>query len=173
MRWMLYAVVVLAALAVIVAVIGAALPKAHVASVTAQLAAPPDEVWRTITEVERFPEWRHGVTRVERIADQHGRTSWAEHSSEGRIPFVVERREPPRVLVVRIADASLPFGGTWTYEIVPEASGSTITITENGEVYNPIFRLVAKFVFGHDRTLRQYADSLGARLGSKERTHGV
>lgn len=173
MRWILMVVLALVALGLIVAAVGAALPTAHVASVSARVDATPEQVWRTITDVARFPEWRSDVSRVELESGDAEPRSWIEHSSNGRIPLVVERSDPPRLLVVRIADPELPFGGTWTYDVAPEAGGSVVTITEHGEVYNPIFRFMARFVFGHHRTLQDYIDALGRRVASAEHRRGV
>ena len=36
------------------------------------------------------------------------------------------------------------FGGTWTFEVVPMPSGSRLTITERGEIYNVIFRTLSR-----------------------------
>jgi hypothetical protein len=73
---------------------------------------------------------------------------------------------PPRALVTRIADPKLPFGGTWTYEISsPPDGGSQLRITEDGEIYNPIFRFVSRFVLGYSRTQEEYLQALGAKFG--------
>jgi hypothetical protein len=68
---------------------------------------------------------------------------------------------------VRIADPDLPFGGTWTYDITPDADGSRLKITEHGEVYNPIFRFMARCVFGHERTMKAYLSALEKKLASE------
>ncbi len=67
-------------------------------------------------------------------------------------------------LVTRIADKDLPFGGTWTYEIAPDNRGTTLTITEHSEVYNPVFRFISRFVIGHTEQIDKYFDSLATRL---------
>jgi hypothetical protein len=78
---------------------------------------------------------------------------------------MVEQAVPDRLLVGRIADANLPFGGSWTYELAPDAGGrTTLTITEDGEVYNPIFRFMSRFVMGHDATIKQYLSDVGKRF---------
>jgi hypothetical protein len=69
-------------------------------------------------------------------------------------------------MVTRIADSKLPFGGTWAYEIVPASNSCTLTITEDGEVYNPLFRFVSRFVIGHTATLDGYLKALSTKLGS-------
>jgi hypothetical protein len=72
--------------------------------------------------------------------------------------------EPPRRLVTRIADEDLPFGGTWTYELEPLGASTRVILTENGEVYNPIFRFVSRFLLGHDATMIVYLDALEERM---------
>ena len=169
MKWLLIlgvVVAVIAALAGVIALIGSRLPRAHVASRAAQVTAAPDAVWQAITDVDAFPAWRSDVSRVERLPDRAGKPAWVEHGRNGRIPFTVERAEPPRVLVTRIADPDLPFGGTWTYEIAPAPAGSTVTITEAGEIYNPVFRFMARFVFGYEATMAGYLAALEKKFAA-------
>ena len=80
--------------------------------------------------------------------------------------MAIERMDAPRVLVTRIAEAGLPFGGTWTYDISPEAAGARLTITENGEIYNTFFRFMARFILGYQGTMRSYMTALEKRLGA-------
>jgi hypothetical protein len=61
----------------------------------------------------------------------------------------------------------LPFGGWWEYVIAPAGSGSRVTITEHGEVYNPIFRFVSRYVMGQTKTLDSYLTALAAKLGDR------
>jgi carbon monoxide dehydrogenase subunit G len=164
MKWLVITLAVLVGLALIVVAVGWLLPVAHTARGQRRLAAPPDTVWRAITDVEAFTSWRPDVTRVERLPDRDGRAVWTEHGSSGSMTIAVERSEPPRTLVTRI-QPGLPFGGTWTYEITPDAGGSLLTITEDGEVYNPIFRFMSRFVFGHEATITGYLTAIQARSG--------
>ncbi|MBI4410578.1 MAG: hypothetical protein HY561_12770, partial [Gemmatimonadetes bacterium] len=76
-----------------------------------------------------------------------------------------EESQPPKRRVVRIADVSQGFGGRWIYELAASRTGTTLTITEEGEVYNPIFRFMSRFIFGQYRTLEQYARDLGKSFG--------
>jgi hypothetical protein len=72
----------------------------------------------------------------------------------------VEVFDPPRRIVTRIDRSERAFGGTWTYELRPVATGTELTITEDGEVYNLIFRTLARFVFGHTATIDAYLRDL-------------
>ena len=99
------------------------------------------------------------------LPERDGHRSYREIGSDGKILYVVEAATPPSRLVTRIADPSLPFGGTWTYELVPAGAGTTLRITEDGEVYNVIFRVMSKYVFGHTATVDTYLRDLGRHLG--------
>jgi hypothetical protein len=169
--WITAALLIAAVAAV--ALIGAWLPRKHVAALETHLPIAPQNLWTILIDIDGFPDWRPDVKRVDTHTVDNGLPGWTEHTSEGRIRFVVDRMDPPRSLVVRIADPDLPFGGTWTYEISPQGRGSSLRITERGEVYNPIFRFVARFVFGHDRTIRLYLNSLERRIAQEGQRHGV
>jgi uncharacterized protein YndB with AHSA1/START domain len=164
MKWTWIALGVIAVLIAAAMLIGWLLPETHRASRQATFQASQETVWALITNVEGFPSWRSDVTTVQRLPDRDGRPVWIEEGSNGRITLAVERSEAPRLLVTRIADPDLAFGGTWTYEISPAAGGSTLTITEDGVIYNPFFRVMARFVFGYESTLAAYLSAAEARL---------
>jgi uncharacterized protein YndB with AHSA1/START domain len=158
----------IAAVIALVAIIGALLPRDHVATVTARIAAPPAAVWGAITDAANFPHWRADITRVDLLPATPTGPSWREHSRNGAITMVVDVAEPPRKLVARIADQGLPFGGKWIYEIEPDGdAASRVTITEAGSVYNPIFRFVSRFIMGHTATIDGYLRALGRRFGAE------
>jgi uncharacterized protein YndB with AHSA1/START domain len=163
MRWIIWIVAAIAIVGALVIIIGYSLPKAHSASRTARVALPPDAVYALLTDVDKYPSWRPGVKALTRQPDRDGRPAWTEEASGMKIPLHFERMERPGLLVSRIADPSLPFGGTWTYRIAPVAGGSEVTITEDGEVYNPFFRFMSRFVFGHTATLDEFVKNLEAR----------
>lgn len=165
MRWVLGTVGVLVAIGLIIYAVGLLLPKSHVASMSARYAASPEALWTTLTDPASFPQWRPGVTRVEILPDENGQRGWREFGSQDAISYRVTQSDRPRRLVARIADANLPFGGTWTYELVPADSGTRLTITERGEVYNPIFRFVSRFVMGYTGTMTGVLRALGTRQG--------
>ena len=171
MKWVLLGLTSLAVVPTLAAFIGSRLASSHRASVARTFPVAADVVWTAITEVEAFPSWRAGVKRIERLPDRNGLPAWIEEGRSGKITLAIERMERPRILVGRIADAKLPFSGTWTYEIVPDGIGSRLTITENGEIYNPMFRFMARFILGYEGTIRSYMSSLEKRLaGSHARS---
>ena len=113
MKWALIAGGVIVSLIVLVVIIGALLPRDHVATVSARIAATPDAVWDMITDVASHPSWRSDVQRVEALPSTTTGASWREHSKNGALTMVVDRADAPRHLITRIADKGLPFGGQW------------------------------------------------------------
>lgn len=162
MKWLIIAIATFIALAGLVLIVGFLLPVTHVASRTTRLKASPQTVWDVIAGP---PDWRPDVRSFNNLPLRDGRQAWTELSKDGRA-ITYERLEsaPPRHMVTRI-DPGQPFGGTWTYEIVPDHDGSLLTITENGEVYNPVFRFVSLVIIGHTATIDAYLKALKAKLG--------
>lgn len=164
MKWTLIIVGALAGIVILVVIIGAMLPKDHVASTSATIPAVPDDVWRAITDVAAAPQWRD-VKSVEVLSTPAQPLRWREVSGFGPITFQQEEAIPPRKFVGRIADTDQGFGGTWTYEIEPVATGSHVTITERGFITNPLFRFMSRFVFGYYGTQEAYLRALGKKFG--------
>ena len=166
MRALLAFLVMLVALLVVIVVVGALLPKKHEAHSTARYQAKPEAVWATITDYKAFPQWRRDVRSVDALPPQNGLPAWREHGGNGDIPYEVVELKPPTRLVTRIADPKLPFGGTWEYDLQPApGGGSVLTITEHGEIYNPVFRFMSRYVMGQHLTMNRYLRSLGRKFG--------
>jgi hypothetical protein len=165
MKWVLIVFTVLAAILILIALIGWLLPKAHTVTREARFHQPPEAVWRAITDIDAMPTWRQGLKSVKHLPDQNGLPAWVETLDSGTIPLATVVSQPPVKLVVRITDPKLPFGGTWTYEIMPIPTGSSLRIREDGEVYNPIFRFVSRFILGQSATIDAYLKSLAKKFG--------
>lgn len=167
MKWILWIFVVLAAILILIALIGYLLPKEHTVTREARFHQPPEVIWKTITDIDAMPSWRQGLKSVKRLPDQNGLPAWVETLDTGAIPLETVASQPPLKLVVRIADPKLPFGGTWTYEITALPAGSTLRIREDGEIYNPVFRFLSRFVFGYTGTVDTYLKSLSRKFGEQ------
>ena len=146
-------------------VVGSLLPREHRATCRANFGASAETLFAVLVDVEAHPSWRTGVKSVRRIEPVDGKPAFVEESSQGSIRFVVEASEPPRRLVTRVADDTLPYGGTWTFALVPGAAGTTLAITEDGFVDPALFRALARFVFGHHSTMERYLADLATKLG--------
>jgi Polyketide cyclase / dehydrase and lipid transport len=136
----------------VILVVGSMLPKGHLVSRKIVVPAKPDPLFALISGP---PDWR--AVKYERLSDG----KWKE---DGITYERVETVAPTRI-VNRIADKTLPFGGAWTYDIAPAGDGSELTITENGEVYNPVFRFVSRFVMGHAATIEKYQKDVLKKFG--------
>jgi hypothetical protein len=160
-------VAVVVGLGTAVVIAGYLLPVKHVATVSATIPATPEQVWTALTTPSEYPTWRPEVATVDTLPSEAGRAAWREKGKDGTISFVVEQAEAPRRLVTRITDKSLPFGGSWEYLVTGDGTGSRVQITERGEVYNPVFRFVSRFLMGHSATASAYLKALGRKYGAE------
>ena len=167
MKWILGIVGGLLGLGLLVYGIGALLPRAHVASRTLVLHAPPQAVWNVITDFASGPSWRSGLLAAEPLPDRDGRPVWRETSDFGELTYEVTRAEPPTLLVTTIVGEDLPFGGTWTYQLTAVDSTCRVTITEDGQIYNPLFRFMSRFIFGYHGTIEHYLQDLARKFGEE------
>jgi hypothetical protein len=121
-----------------------------------------------VRNLDGYPGWWRDVKSSERDSSSVGREVWVQTDAKGQeIPLEVTQSVEPNVLVTSIADDRLPFSGKWTYEIELAGAGSRVTITEEGEVFNPVFRLVAFLFVGHHGTIDRCLESLGLRFGER------
>lgn len=167
MRWVFVALAVIAALVAIVVVGGLLLPVGHVASVRGFVAAPPESVYMAIADVAGGPAWRSDLDEVRVLSSGGEPLRWLEQGRYGAIRYVREEERPHERIVSRIDGTEQGFGGRWTWRLEPEGAGTRVTVTEDGEVYNPVFRFLSRFVFGHYGTMEGYLRDLGRRFGSE------
>lgn len=159
LRWIAFALAGLVALVCVAALVGMFLPRAHRASRSVVYSAPPAAVFAAITDFASFPQWRTDVKAVT-VLSEGGIVRFREEGAHGTITYRVEERTPHSRLVTRIDDPALPFGGTWTFEVKPAAAGSELTITEDGEIYNPFFRVMSRLFFSPYETIDTYQADL-------------
>lgn len=167
MKWLGIVLGVLVALVVIVVIIGYMLPKTHVAVSSAQFHKPAADLFRTITDVATAATWRKDVERIEMLPANGNRIAWREVSNGDVVNYegeIVRAPQPgvPGRFISRIVSKDLPYGGEWIIDVSMNGDVSVVTVTENGEVYNPIFRFVSKYVMGHTATIDGYLRALGA-----------
>ena len=164
MKWALIILGVIAGIAILVALIGAMLPVKHHATRKATFRASPETIYAILAGP---PDWRTGVKSFGLLPDEGGRKRWWEEDNHGqKVTYELLEAAPPHRLTTRIAQPGLPFGGTWTFDVkdIP-GGGSELRIAEDGEVYNIIFRFMARFVFGFTSSIETYLRDLGAKFG--------
>ena len=143
MRWVIWTIVTLVGLVGVMALAGYLLPVGHEASRSAEFNKPPEAVFALVSDLNNYRSWWDG----------------AEVKSE-----VVESVAPTKLVTKVVGETQ--FGGTWTFEITPTPGGSRLTITERGEIYNPVFRILAKLVFGYTSTMEDCLAAAQKRLGT-------
>jgi len=170
MKWLGIVLGVIAAIILIVVLVGYTLPKAHVAVSSAQFHKPAADLFRTITDVGSAATWRKDVDRIEMLPPNGDRIAWREVSKGDVVDYegeIVRTPQPgvPGRFISRIVSKDLPYGGEWIIDVSMSRDLSVVTVTENGEVYNPIFRFVSKYVMGHSATIDGYLRALGSHVG--------
>jgi polyketide cyclase/dehydrase/lipid transport protein len=165
MRLLLIGTGSLIGLICLVVVIGMLLPKAHTASRSAVFQSTPDQLFALIDGPQT---WRRGVAKYELVDAPDGLRKWRETDSHGQtITYQAVERRPPALLKTRIVTENLPYTGTWTVALQPMSQGTVVRITEQGEVYNPVFRFLSRFVIGQTRTIENYLRDLGTATGQR------
>ena len=146
-------------LIVCIVVIGALLPRAHVVSRAAAYKATPERLFALIAGPQN---WRPDVLHYESASGPPGHNLMRETTRNGEtITYEILDSKPPESMKRRIATENLPYSGTWTYSLQPQGEVTIVRITENGEVYNPVFRFVSRFIIGHTSTMDAYLRALG------------
>jgi hypothetical protein len=163
MKWVLLAIAALVVLAGLVALVGVLLPLKHRATRKARFRASPEALYAVLAGP---PDWRTGVKSFGVLPEKDGRKRWWEEDSHRqKITFELVEDVPGRRLAVRIADDKLPFGGAWTFDIAPgPGGGADLRITEEGEIYNVIFRFMARFFFGYTASIEGYLRDLAVKF---------
>ncbi len=165
MRIVLTILLALMVLIVLVFLVGLALPRTHRASSRITLAKPPAAVWTVVRDLGALQGVWPDLKSAKRVADANGREVWEQNSGGFSLRLIVEESVEPTRLVTRMdAAPDAAFGGTWTYELVPAGGGTQATVTENGYVSNPLFRVVMH-VMGIHRSTDGYLRALGTKLG--------
>lgn len=174
LRWTLIILGSLLGIVLLISLVGWLTPREHVAGAELRLDQPPDTVWSVVRDVEAYPDWWSYVSAAEMRQATDGGARYVMRDRHGQeVPYEVVEFRPPRRLVMRIADEDLPFGGSWTYEVEPAEGGSLLRITENGNVENPLFRFMARFVFGYHAAMESYLEALARRFGEEPRVSRV
>lgn len=168
---MKYLLIILGLILLIPAVIwliGMTLPQSHTVTISQPFNTSPGELYMMITDIRSFPDWRSNIERIEFLNEDEENPIWREHySNEDPLSFRITEKTANHSVTVQIADDDLPFSGSWSYNIEPaNDEGALLMITENGEVYNPIFRFVSAYVLGHDNTINQYMIDLETEINN-------
>lgn len=166
MRILLVVVGVILVLIFSVIVIGALLPKHHRVSRAASFRAAPEQLFALIAGPQN---WRPDVVNFENVSDGSSRKLVRETTRNGdTVTYELLEKKSPQSIERRIATQNLPYSGAWFFSLQPEGGVTMIRITEDGDVYNPVFGFVSRFVIGHTRTIDDYLRALGKATGQPD-----
>jgi uncharacterized membrane protein len=136
--------------------------------VTTRIDAPADLVWRTISDVERWPEWTPTMESVRRLDDGELRV--------GSVAEVRQPRQPQRTWTVTEHAPGKSFTWTTTGQGVRLSADHVVTARANGEVVVMLsfsvagpLRFLAALLGG--RAIRQAIDTEAASLKSWCESH--
>ena len=155
----------IALIAGVIALIGSQLPKGHTASRSILLKQSPEKVYAVVRDFASAPSWRSDVKRIEVQPQSSGPLHFREEGSNGTVNYELAEDVPNQRMVTRILDTDLGYSGKWTYVFAAENGGTRVTITEDGEVSNVLFRFMSRYIFGQTATLDAYLTSLAKRFG--------
>ena len=147
----------------VMALIGSMLPKAHVASRSILLHRSPQDIYATVRDFGSAPKWRADVKRIEVETPVYFR----EEGKHGTVNYELVEDVPAQRMVTRIRDTDLGYSGQWTYSFTPENGGTRVTIREDGEVSNVLFRFMSRYIFGQTSTIDSYLTSLARHFGEE------
>jgi hypothetical protein len=163
---MLILVSALVVIVLLLTLVGAMLPRAHVATRSASFRASPEQLFAAMRDFGALASWRPEIKSVELLPTSAGAVQFRELSKHSAVTYRLKEERAGERLVLEIADETLPFGGTWTLEIARGASGGgSVRITEHGFVKPALFRVLARFVFGYTTTMDAYLRALGRKFG--------
>lgn len=146
-------------------VYGRSLPREHTVRSKITIVSPPDTVFNVIRNIGTTNTWWSDMKSSRRLTSGRGET-WEENmGSAGVIKVTISRVVPGKSMVHTIVEEEgQGWGGTWTYQVDPTGAGTEVTITEEGYVESPFFRVLMK-LRGKYRTVDSYLTSLGAHFG--------
>lgn len=177
MKWWLIigAVVVVAVIALLV--FGLTQPVKHSVARSIRLRQKPDAVFAVIDDFQNSADGS-SVVKVEAISDRNGNPASRYTLKWRRLRMTMTQleRTPPTRLVSSLTREDGAALGTWTYEIVPDGEGCRVTLAEDGELKNPLFRALMR-LRGADahitQTLRELAKKFGEAAEIKAETNGT
>ena len=172
--WAVAALVLVVGASIIAVVVGSRLPQRHSVSRMVHLNRPQNEVWEIITNFADQASWRPELLSVVRIPSKGNTEFWKEMDRDGQSRiFETMESIPLHRLVRRIVDEDLAFGESWTMEIAKFGEVTSLTITEDLEVYSPVLRIITRVISGPRDSIDVYLRAVGNKMGLNVKISGV
>jgi len=123
------------------------------------------KLWDLVTDFANQATWRTGIIKVEKISDMSGRNIWQEFNSNGQV-MKIETLEysPMRRIVRRLINENEGGEIIWVYDFAEVGEISTLTVSEEGKLLNPILKLISKFNSSKTKVLNMYFQDISNEL---------
>lgn len=147
---------------------GTNLPDTHALTLKTVYHQPRAQVWQAIADYAAAPQWSPSIARVERRPDQDGLPVWRFYDKDGHhMEVQVVEEVAPERHVSRIVATDYPYAGSWTFTLEEAGDKTLVTLTEEGQVKSPLWRLVMRYMMGQDTMVRAYLQELGKKFGEQ------
>ena len=166
MKWLLLVPGLIILAGLVLLVLGLLQPIKHSVTRSIRLKQKPLDVFAALDDSANLPNWSSSVLKVEALPDRDGKKVAQCTLRWGGMKMIMTQleRTPPTRLVGSMAKEDGTVLGTWTYQIAPEPDGCSVSITESGELKNPIFRAIAR-LRGLDGNIIQTLRDLSKKFG--------
>jgi uncharacterized protein YndB with AHSA1/START domain len=135
-------------------------------SASVELAAPPETVWELVSDVSRMSDWSPECRKIVVLGSPKqgvgtkfiglNRRGWAVWPTTSK----VVRFEPGKAVAWRTRES----GATWSYEIAPTASGTSLTGRRELPSYTIGTKLMAPIIGGAGGHDQELADGIRTTL---------
>ncbi|MQG18542.1 MAG: hypothetical protein FI687_02035 [SAR202 cluster bacterium] len=123
------------------------------------------KLWTLVTDFPNQTNWRTGIIQVEKVSDISGRNIWQETNANGQV-MKIETLEysPMRRLVRRLINENEDGEIIWIYDFAEVGEISTLKISEQGKLLNPILKLISKINSSKSKVLNRYFEDVANEL---------
>ncbi len=164
MKILLIVVAVLVGVAVVVTIVGALMPRTHVATSEISFRRPIAEVYSAVRDIGGMTKWWGELRTSERVSGVPGER-WRQEAGGFAMQLDVTDDRPPHGFVTNIVqEKGAPFGGKWIYALTEVSGVTTLRVSEDGWIGPPPFRVMAK-VMGLHRTIDGMLVALARKFG--------
>jgi hypothetical protein len=170
-RWTGAIFFALAFLFLVLTGIGTSLPIDHEASCSATYAEPASVLFKLVEDDGDSARWRPDIASAVLVSGSGPTAVWRETDVHGHASTYRTTEFVDGAILARTIDfvPGMPFGGTWTFTIahvdMPTGNDSSrradVSIREDGQIYNPFFRFMARYVLGYTQSMQTYLENLG------------
>lgn len=160
----------LCAFFIVILAYGYSLPVEHQITMQRHYAKSADELWEVIADYRKYSQWRQNVYEVNEMPAKGVYEAWKEVDANGRsVAFEIVSYSPGIQMIIEVTDATLPYGGSLTFDLLPDATGTTVKLTENGKIDNLLLRVIAHFVTGYTSSMNAWFNSLDNKFALESR----